>query len=128
MVFDNDELNDDEEILQAFDGFVEDIRQGINEEESRTQITSPAKLKQIEFVYKAMLHLAEQTNAKVTYKLNAPFKSMGSVSVEGNILSFTDRVWLTRAAEFATNFEVYPLANGNVRMTYTFHNITIDIE
>ena len=60
----------------------------------------------------------------MTYTLNKPLNSMGTVSVEGNPLMFTNSLWFSRAAEFASNMEVYPLAKNLVRLTFTFHGLT----
>ena len=48
---------------------------------------------------------------------------MGSVSVEGKSLEFDDPMRFARAAEFASNVEIYPLANDRVRLTFTFHGL-----
>ena len=53
---------------------------------------------------------------------------MGGVSVEGKVLEFAGSKWFARAAEFASNTEVYPLAKNRVRLTFTFHGLTAPIE
>ena len=75
-----------------------------------------------------MKYLTRGTDAEVSYKLYQPFKSMGSVSVEAKVLEFYDPEWFARAAEFASNTEVYPLAKNRVRLTFTFHGLTKPIE
>ena len=39
-------------------------------------------------------------------------------------LDFDNPEWFARAAEFASNTEVYPLAKNRIRLTFTFHGIT----
>ena len=73
-------------------------------------------------------YITKGQNVTVSYKLHEPFKSMGSVSVEGEQLVFDKPEWFARVAEFASNTEVYPLAKQAIRMTFTFHGLTKTIE
>lgn len=118
----------DEDIQRLLDGFVDGMQDMVAEEESKTTIINPLRLAQIKFTYSVMKYLTNGTDAEVTYKLNEPFKTMGSVSVEGGVLEFTSSKWFARAAEFASNTEVYPLAKNRVRLTFTFHGLTAPIE
>lgn len=118
----------DEDIQRLLDGFVDGMQDIVAEEESKTTIINPLRLAQIKFTYSVMKYLTNGTDAEVTYKLNEPFKTMGSVSVEGKVLEFASSKWFARAAEFASNTEVYPLAKNRVRLTFTFHGLTAPIE
>lgn len=122
------QFTSDEEIQCLLDEFVNGVEDMIAEEESRTAIINPLKLAQIRFTYSVMKYLTRDTCVKVTYKLNEPFKSMGSVSVEGSVLEFSSSKWFARAAEFASNTEVYPLAKNAVRLTFTFHGLAAPLE
>ena len=55
-------------------------------------------------------------------------EAVTSLNIEGKNLTFTNAEWFARAAEFASNTEVYPLTNGNVKMTLTFHGLVRPIE
>jgi len=70
-----------------------------------------------------MKRLTTGSAMQVTYTMHDPFPSMGSITVEGDHLAFSDCKWLGRALEFASNVEVYPLSNGGVRMVLTFHGL-----
>lgn len=118
----------DEDIQRLLDGFVDGMQDMVAEEEGKVTIINPLRLAQIKFTYSVMKYLTRDTDAEVTYKLNEPFKTMGSVSVEGKVLEFTGSKWFARAAEFASNTEVYPLAKNRVRLTFTFHGLTAPIE
>ena len=122
------QFTSDEDIQRLLDGFVDGMQDMVAEEESKTTIINPLKLAHIKFAYSVMKYLTRGTDAEVTYKLNEPFKTMGSVSVEGKVLEFTSSKWFSRVAEFASNVEVYPLAKNRVRLTFTFHGLTAPIE
>ena len=100
----------------------------IEEEEMKTAIIVPEKYEQIRFVYAVMKYLTKGTDAEVSCRLNEPFKSMGSVSVETEEITFTNTEWFARAAVYASNLDIYPLVNGKIRIDFTFHHITTPIE
>lgn len=122
------QFTSEEDIQHLLDGFVEGMQDMVAEDEGKTTIINPLRLAQIKFTYSVMKYLTRDTDAEVTYKLNEPFKTMGSVSVEGKVLEFAGSKWFARAAEFASNTEVYPLAKNYVRLTFTFHGLTAPIE
>ena len=122
------QFTSEEDIRHLLDGFVEGMQDMVAEDEGKTTIINPLRLAQIKFTYSVMKYLTRDTDAEVTYKLNEPFKTMGSVSVEGKVLEFAGCKWFARAAEFASNTEVYPLAKNRVRLTFTFHGLTAPIE
>lgn len=118
----------DEEIEQALDELVESVRGDIKEDEGKVTILNGLKLKQLQFTYAVLKYLTRGSDAELSYKLYEPFKTMGSVSVEGKLLEFDRPEWFARAAEFANNTEVYPLAKNRVRLTFTFHGLTLPLE
>lgn len=122
------QFTSEEEIQRLLDGFVDGMQDMVTEDEGKTAIINPLRLAQIRFTYSVMKYLTRDADVNVTYKLHDPFKSMGSVSVEGKVLEFTSSKWFARAAEFASNTEVYPLAKNGVRLTFTFHGLTKPIE
>ena len=117
------EFNSDEEVWEMLDNVVVTVGEAVMVDESKPAVLNPIKIQQMQFAYGVLKYLTKGTGAKLTYALNEPFKSMGSISVEGKNLTFTNAEWFARAAEFASNTEVYPLTNGKVRMTLTFHSI-----
>lgn len=106
------------------DGFIEELGKMIAEEEASPSVLSVAKYKQVEFVYECMKYLMRGADANVYYSLFEPVKTMASVSVESESIEISDPLWFSRAVSFASNVEVYPLTNGKLRMTFTFHDIT----
>lgn len=122
------EFNSDEEVWEMLDNVVVTVGEAVMVDESKPAVLNPIKIQQMQFAYGVLKYLTKGTGAKLTYALNEPFKSMGSISVEGKNLTFTNAEWFARAAEFASNTEVYPLTNGSVKMTLTFHGLVRPIE
>lgn len=122
------EYASDSEIEEAMDSLVISVANDIAQDESRTSIINPYRMQQLLYTYKVMKYLMKGTSAKVTYKLHEPYQSMGSVSVTGKDIEFRKVSWFLRAAELASNYEVYPKTDGTVCMTFTFHGITTPIE
>lgn len=118
----------DEDLEQSMDDFIEAISQELEDEEWNTTVLDIQKSKQIQFAYSVLKYLTRGSDAVVSYKLHEPFKTMGSVSVEGKSIEFYHPEWFARIAEFASNTEVYPLAKNRVRLTFTFHGLTKSID
>ena len=124
----NTEFMSDQEVLDMLDTIVYTVGEAVEEDENRVQMLSENRLRQMQFTNAVLKYLTKGTDAVISHKLNQPFKSMGSILVEGKELCFTNAEWLARAAEFASNVDIYPLTNGKVRMTFTFHGLTVPIE
>lgn len=118
----------DAELEKAMDEVVNGIKDDINKDELRTTILNPLKLEQFKFAYAALQYIMKGKNVQISYKMYEPFKTMGSITVEGAVLEFDKPEWFARIAEFASNTEIYPLTKNIVRMTFTFHGLTTPIE
>ena len=112
---------------RQLDDLLDAVGKRIEEEDRQTQIINLPRVKQLEFAFEALKILLKDQDVSITTKLNEPFKSMGSVSVEGKTLIFSRTEWFNRIAKVASNIEVYPLTNGKLRMTFTFHGLTMPI-
>lgn len=121
------EFVSDTELEIALDEFVESFKDSISEDEDKTTILDFMRVKQMQFAYAALKYILNGTDAVISYKLNEPFKTMGSISAEGMLLEFDKPEWFARIAEFASNTEVYPITKGKVRLTFTFHGLTKEI-
>lgn len=122
------EFMSDEELDEALDAFVDCIKDDVERDDEKTTVLNPMRLRQMQFAYAALKYITRYSDVQVSYKLNEPFKSMGSISAEGACLDFSKPEWFARVAEFASNMEVYPLAKNRVRLTFTFHGLTVPIE
>ena len=118
----------DAELEKAMDEVVNGIKDDINKDELRTTILNPLKMEQFKFAYAALQYIMKGKNVQISYKMYEPFKTMGSITVEGAVLEFDKPEWFARIAEFASNTEIYPLTKNIVRMTFTFHGLTTPIE
>lgn len=121
-------FSSDNELKNAFDELIDGLTPDIENDDSRMTMIDGIRLKQIQFAYAALQYITRGTDAVVSYKLNEPFKTMGSISVEGQSLEFDKPEWFARIAEFASNTEVYPLTKNRVRVTFTFHGLTKPVE
>lgn len=122
------EFHSDEEVWAMLDNVVVTVGEAIAEDENKPAVLNPIKIQQMQFSYGVIKYLTQNTDIKLSYALNEPFKSMGSITVEGKCLTFTNSEWFARAAEFASNTEIYPLTNGKVRLTLTFHGLVRPVE
>lgn len=117
-------FDSEEEAMASVDEIMMEIANDISGDEAGTSVIIPERAKQIETVYKSLLLIAKGKNVDVTYEMNAPYTSMGSVSITGREIIITNPVLFAKVAEMASNFEIYPKTNGTVQMNFTFHNIT----
>lgn len=122
------EFHSDDEVQEMLDAMIAAVGTAIMEDESQPSLLVPLKIQQMQFAYGLARYLTRSTAGKVSYKLHEPFNSMGSISIEGKRLYFENSEWFSRLAEFANNTEVYPLADGRVRMTFTFHGLTRPVQ
>lgn len=67
------------------------------------------------------------SEAKVECKRHEFDANVGVVRVEGVSLDIVDIEGFSRASEFASNTEIYPLKENKVRMTFTFHGLLTPI-
>ena len=115
----------DDEAEKALNSLLDDLAAKITEQESGPSVTNPKAVRALITVYKAAKRLVTGKSVRVSYALNTPFRSMGNVTIEGRELVFRSPLFVGKAAELASNLEIYPLVNGGVRMTYTFHDLTV---
>lgn len=124
----DEEILTDEQAEEELDALIECIKEQIDTSETKSSILDAQKLKMIAYTYKVLKYITKGTKAKVVYKLNKPFQSMGSVSVTGKDIMFKNPKWFVAAVKLASNFNVYPKTDGSVRMDFTFHQLTVPLE
>lgn len=122
------EFMQDYEIEEMIDGLLLDLGNQVMESESKASIVNPNRLKQITLSYNALKYLTQKMDVKVSYMLHEPFQSVGCVSIEGKDISFCNTKLFVKICRLASNVDVYPLTNGNVKMDLTFHKLTEPIE
>ena len=89
------------------DSIIESIGEQIIQGESTPGILHLPRVQKMQFSYAVLQKLCKDEDMTVRYIQNEPFKSMGSIYVEGDSLSFLNCKWLSRAVEFADNVEIY---------------------
>lgn len=108
---------------------IEEMWQRFFSQDAKPAAVVIPRLKQMEFAYAVMKYLVRDIpGCSLSYKLHEPFKSCGSITVEAKELYFIKREWFARAAEFASNVEIYPLTNGRVRLSMGFWGLAKPIE
>lgn len=124
--------SDDEELteeMKQFDELIEAVRDQIEEDENRVEFANVIRFKQMQVAYKNLkIMFSDAPGVSISYSINKPFKSYGAIRIEGKSVDVFDTEILGKIAMLADNIEAYPLANGKVRVTFDFHQITIPIE
>ena len=95
------------------------------EEESRPGIPNPSQTEQLTEAYALACRLFQGTNVRVTGGLHKPMQSMGFVTLEAQTIPFANASQFARLVDLADNWEIYPMTNGNIRLTLTFHRLTV---
>ena len=123
LIYESDFISEDE-VNEVLDNIMQELGKEIEKEDNQDAIVVPIKVKMVMYAYKILKHLTMGTEAKVTYKLNKPYKSMGSVSVVGRNLSICDTKEFVAVAKLASNLDIYPKTNGAIQIDFTFHGLT----
>lgn len=112
---------------EDLDAIIQAIGEAIEADEQRIGVVVPERLRQMASAYRLMKEIGSEIDASVTYSLNEPYKSMGSICIEAESLEFSDVPKMMAAIYTSNNVEVYPLVNGNIRMVLTYHSLTKSI-
>ena len=117
-----------EEAFKEFDRFIDVIKDELLAADEKPRIINPYRIAQMQLAY-ALLKKSvnEMMDVKLSYELYEPFKSMGSISLEGDSLEFYNSELFSYAVKLADNMEVYALKGDRVRMSLAFHTITMAI-
>ena len=114
---------ENENFSSEMEALLDCLGQWILEDEQQHRIISPVRYQQFQLSHDLLKKLITGTDMKISYEIHEPFNSMGSITIEGDQLEFTNCRWLSRAVGFADNLEVYPLTTGKIRMVLTFHGL-----
>ena len=90
-------------------------------------ILNPMRLQQMRFSAAMLNKLLRETGntANIECKQHEAEFSAGVIRVESFDISIVDMEGFARAAEFASNIEIYPLAENKIRMALMFYGLTI---
>lgn len=131
----NDEIDFQEFLKESAENdefpVVDIIIEGLKEEllKDRTLIINPARLKEMQNAYRTFqkIILASTPDAKIKCGIDELLNSNGFIEIE------TDEIVVKSISEFihgiknVSNFEIYPLKSGNIKLTITFQNIMVEI-
>lgn len=95
----------------------------IMEDERRPGIINPVRLWQLQFSHALLAGLSVNADVRIECKAHEPFPSVGSISIEGDMIEFEDCPQLAAAIRLADNLDIYPLTTGKIRMVLTFHGL-----
>ena len=101
------------------------ISEGLKPKNGDVSILNPDGMKKFAAVYNAVKSSLQTPYAKITYGINEPYPGSGFIRIEGSKIVFNKTNILMSGARLASNFEVYPLSNGNVRMAFTFSGLIL---
>jgi hypothetical protein len=119
------EFVSEEDADRTLDEIIMSVGKSMQEEDNQPSILNIQTVKKVAYVYKLMKFLLRGTGAKVEYKLNEPFKSMGSVSVIGKQIPIQNVNALIEAAKLASSYDVFVKTDKTVEMDFTFHELAI---
>lgn len=121
-LFETDFLTD-EEIEQMEASLIDNLMYKIFTDE-KPSIIVPSKVKEVLFIYSSIKRLFEGSYVKVSYKLHQPLSTIGTIHIEGKIIELQNTKTIMELCSKANNFEIYPLTNGNVKMSLAFYGLT----
>lgn len=107
----------------ALDDFIKIIGNRIAEQDSAPSVINHDKAKLVLGIYNTLKRFCPK-GAKITYKLNEPFRSMGSVSITGKNITFAKPELFASISKVASNVDIYPKTDGSIRVDFTFHGLT----
>lgn len=99
----------------------------IEEQEQEPQVLNLPRMHQMVQAYKQLQCIACD-DWKITTMVHKPLTSMGTICIEAEDLVFDQMKVISNALANASNMEIFPLTNGKIRMTITFHGLTTIID
>ncbi len=91
-------------------------------------VVNPKRLKDMARAARILKNCAAQAGAKLSYKTNDPFPSMGYIRMTGKHIRFLSHEQFAEAAKLASNVEAYAKADGSVCVDFTFHGLTAAVK
>jgi len=116
-----------EDLDEETKAILEAISEAVEAEAAEPQILNVQRMHDMVQAYSALKNIADD-DWKISSFPHAPYPSMGVISVEADDIIVTDMAELNKVFAKASNIEIYPLTNGKIRMSVTFHGITNKID
>lgn len=106
---------------------IRELAMMIEAQESEPQVLNLPRMLQMVQAYKQLQSIACE-DWKIATVVHKPVTSMGVICIEAEDLIFDRMTEINKVLISADNVEIYPLTNGNIRMTIAFHGITKPVE
>ncbi len=113
-----------EDELEFLDSLVDHLRTLPVKDNIRVLV--PERLAQFQAAYRAMERVANAMGGTIFSELRGN-EGWGSLTVEAKELILDRELPFPTELTFASNFEVYPLANGKIRLAAMFYGLTKSI-
>lgn len=109
--------------MSALDNLIEKLKRSSSD---GVFVLNKQRVEQMDFAYHAISRALKEAgcNVKVDCRQSELVPSLGIIDVEGVSIKLASGTWFSRAAEFASSVEVYPLAKSGVRLTLGFNDLT----
>lgn len=113
------------------DALIQRIAAKAESENNRTQIVNPKRVTEFLDAYKELSTVAKALKLSIDYKLHEPYMSMGVISITGKSFKIKNtEFWdltktFSEAANTASNIDIYPMSNGQIKVDITFHGLTV---
>lgn len=115
------DFEDDEEL----NDYIEAVANLIDMDECGTFVINLEAMQRMQYAYRIVEKLAGTIHgAKLSYEINTPYQSMGSISLTGKNLEFADSALFLAAVNLASNIDIYAMTDGTVAIDFTFHGLT----
>lgn len=115
---------EDDDDFDGLDFLISFMQEECADGRNNLTVVNKTRMEQMQFCYKMLQRIFAGQDVLVTQEVEEDFRTMGSISVEGESLSFAEDKWFTRIAGFADNLEIFPFANNRVGIGLMFYNIT----
>lgn len=116
-------MDEEFELDEQTQAIIEAIGAAIEAENAEPQVLDIPRLLQVIRAYQLLRAIAWES-WKISYSLHEPYTSMGVITVEAAEFTFDQMAQLHQILAHASNVEIFPLINGDLRMNITFHGIT----
>lgn len=122
----NDSTPIDERLeLSEFRDSCQDLYNKIVEEEHSPHVLNEKRVKEMCYAVSMLEKIGSDADATVCHSFGENIQSMGSAYIEGLDIVCRDTNLFSQVVRLADGIDVYPLTNGNVRIEFAFHNITV---
>lgn len=112
-----------EKLKKENDDAIDSIAKLLDEIDKNPAVINPRRIHDMKSAFDIVDKTFASSSVKISYKVNEPFKNMGSITLEGKNILFNDPKVFLEIATLANNVDIYPLVNGKIRMSFGFNDI-----